>query len=256
MDKRPEFQQHQYRFTAHIRDPENNPLPEGVEDRRMAIYRDLLFNNINSFLEGGFPVLRSLYDDAGWQQLARSFFTHHQSKTPYFLEIPQEFLAFIETEYQPAADDPPFLQELAHYEWVELALMVAEETQDSDEINPHGSLLDETPVVSTLAWSLAYTWPVHKISAENQLTEPPPQPTYLIVHRNDDDEVKFIEVNPVTARLIQLLEEPANASGRQRLEQIAYELGHSDPEMVIQGGHQTLLKLHKAGVIRGTRKTR
>ena len=50
MAELPEFQQKQYAFAAHIRDPENNPAPSGVEDRRMAIYRELFFNNLHNRL--------------------------------------------------------------------------------------------------------------------------------------------------------------------------------------------------------------
>jgi len=247
-----DFKQHQYRFTAHIRDPENNPLPQGVEDRRMAIYRDLLFNNLNSFLESSFPVIRSLYRDEAWTKLVRKFFARHQSSTPYFLEIPQEFLAFIEAEYNSTHEDPPFLQELAHYEWVELALMVSDQEPDIANINHHGDLLTEIPVVSPLAWSLAYQWPVHQLGPDYRPDKPPEQPTYLIVYRDDQDEVKFIEANPVTARLMQLMQENMDSSGQSLLEQIADELNLSNPEMVIQGGHQTLIRLHKAGIIIGT----
>ena len=252
MAELPDFKQQQYKFTAHIRDPENNPLPEGVEDRRMAIYRDLLFNNVNSFLEGSFPITRSLYREEAWLKLARKFFAQHQSNTPYFLEIPQEFLAFIETEYQLTHEDPPFLQELAHYEWVELALMVSNESADLEKVDPHGDLLTDKPVVSPLAWSLAYQWPVHQLGPDYRPDQPPEQPTYLVVYRDAEDEVKFIEANPVTARLMQLLQENKKSSGRQLLEMIADELNHPDREMVIQGGHQTLLKLHNAGIVLGT----
>ncbi len=31
----------QEEFAAHIRDPQNMAAPEGIEDRRMGIYRDL-----------------------------------------------------------------------------------------------------------------------------------------------------------------------------------------------------------------------
>jgi hypothetical protein len=48
--KVPEFQQKQYAFAAHIRDPEQNPAPAGVEDRRMAIYRELFFNNLHNLI--------------------------------------------------------------------------------------------------------------------------------------------------------------------------------------------------------------
>ena len=41
-------------FAAHIRDPKSTAAPDGIEDRRMAIYRDLFFNNIKSFLSSNF----------------------------------------------------------------------------------------------------------------------------------------------------------------------------------------------------------
>ena len=38
----------QTRFAGHIRDPRQVAAPDGIEDRRMAIYRDLFFNNIRN----------------------------------------------------------------------------------------------------------------------------------------------------------------------------------------------------------------
>ena len=46
----------QLAFAAHIRDPQNRPAPAGIEDRRMAIYRELFFNNVRDLLGRGFPV--------------------------------------------------------------------------------------------------------------------------------------------------------------------------------------------------------
>ena len=44
-------------FAAHIRDPQNVAAPEGIEDRRMSVYRNLFFNNICNLLSSNFPVL-------------------------------------------------------------------------------------------------------------------------------------------------------------------------------------------------------
>jgi hypothetical protein len=57
--KLPEFQKKQFAFAAHIRDPEHNPAPGGVEDRRMAIYRELFFNNLHNLIGTTFPVIRT-----------------------------------------------------------------------------------------------------------------------------------------------------------------------------------------------------
>ena len=54
------FQALQYRFAAHLRDPEHQPAPEGLEDRRLKIYRELFYNNVEDFLQTAFPVLRRI----------------------------------------------------------------------------------------------------------------------------------------------------------------------------------------------------
>jgi len=247
------FKDHQYAFTAHIRDPENVKAPDGIEDRRMGIYRDLLYNNIEGFISGGFPVIRSIYSDADWEKMIRDFFANHISKTPYFLEISQEFLAYLQDEREPRAEDPAGLLELAHYEWVELALHVSDETIEMDHIEPNGDLLDGHPVLSTLAWPLAYQFPVHKMGPDYLPEEAPEQPTYLVVYRNRNDEVKFMELNPITARLINLLQEDESLSGRAAIEQITQEMNHPNPEVVHEGGLAALRELQKHGIILGTR---
>ena len=152
MADNPDFQQLQYAFARHIRDPENNPSPVDAEDRRLAIYRDLFFNNLYNLISQTFPVLKKIHTTDKWRSLVRQFMIRHQAQTPYFLEIPQEFLNFLQNEYEIQDDDFPFLIELAHYEWVELALSVSDETNDDAAIDPAGDLLDGIPVKSKLAW--------------------------------------------------------------------------------------------------------
>ena len=116
------FQRLQRELAAHLRNPNRHPAPAGIEDRRLDIYRNLFFNNVNGFLRQGFPVLHSLLDDERWLRLARSFFENHTSKTPYFLQIPQEFVSFLASGQGSEPGDPVFMLELAHYEWMELVL--------------------------------------------------------------------------------------------------------------------------------------
>mgnify|MGYP003573680306 CR=1 FL=1 len=98
MAERPKFQEQQYAFAAHIRDPQKAPPPEGIEDHRMAIYRELFFNNLKSLLSNMFPVLKKLHSDQHWNRLVRRFMQHHQAQTPYFLQLPAEFRAAVEAK--------------------------------------------------------------------------------------------------------------------------------------------------------------
>ncbi|MEN1729203.1 MAG: DNA-binding domain-containing protein, partial [Pseudomonadota bacterium] len=56
----------QRRFAGHLRDPDNVPPPEGIEDRRLAIYRRLFFNNLSNLFARNFPVIRKLTEDDDW----------------------------------------------------------------------------------------------------------------------------------------------------------------------------------------------
>jgi hypothetical protein len=248
---KPEFMQQQYAFAAHIRDPEQNAAPAGIEDRRMGIYRELFYNNVEGFLSNGFPVLRELLDDTHWHAIARDFFSRHHCHTPLFLEIPREFLNYLDIERGDQNDDPPFMRELAHYEWVELALSVAE-NDASQHIDEGGDLLHSVPALSSLAWPLSYRYPVHRISPDFQPAEADEQPTYLLVYRDADDEVGFLELNPVSARLFSLLQEHPGKTGRSILEQIAAELQHPDPAQVIAGGQGILNEWRQRGIVLGT----
>lgn len=253
MAKVPEFQQKQYAFAAHIRDPENNAAPSGVEDRRMAIYRELFFNNLHNLLGSTFPVIKKLHTQDRFRALIRAFMVRHQAQTPYFLEIPREFLAFLENEYELQDDDFPFLVELAHYEWVELALSVSEETNEDRSVDPDGDLLEGIPVRSALAWTYAYQYPVHRITPDFQPTAPGDTPTFLAICRKANDDMDFMELNPVTARLLELIEENEKDSGRELLLKLAKEINYPDAAALVEHGAEAMQQMRQAEILLGTK---
>ncbi len=238
------FQSGQLAFAAHLRDPAVNPAPADIEDRRVAIYRDLIYNNIEAFLSSGFPVLRGLMSDDNWHHLVRGFVRDHRCHTPYFLEISQEFLLYLREDKACIPEGLPFILELTHYEWVELALDVSPEIlpeQTTDATQPV-ALLDASLQISPLAWRLNYNFPVHKIGLDYQPLEAPEQPTSLVVYRGPDEQIHFFESNAVTMRLLQLLED-AQLSARRALEQIALELQHPEPEALVTMGESIIQQL-------------
>jgi hypothetical protein len=250
-----DFQDTQYAFAAHIRDPENTVAPPGIEDRRMAIYRSLFFNNLYNLLGTFFPVLRKISSDEQWRHLIREFMKIHRAKTPYFLELPEEFLDFLRNEYQPLDDDYPFLTELAHYEFVELALRVSPNENDLAGVDPNGDLLTGVPVKSVLSWAFAYQFPVHRISKDFLPTDPTEQPTYLTVYRGSDDKVRFLEMNPVTAALLDAVENnQAALSGDELLRELATKIHYPNVDALISHGVDTLLEMRKLGILTGTQR--
>lgn len=251
----PEFQRKQYEFAAHIRDPDSAPAPGNIEDRRMAVYRELFYNNLLKLLSGTFPVLKTLHSKDKWRKMIRQFMVHHRAQTPYFLQVPREFLSFLETEYEMAADDFPFLLELAHYEWVELAVSVSELDNQDLDVDPDGDMLAGIPVKSKLADAYAYHYPVHRISADFIPSEPGPQPTYLVVYRQANDDLGFMELNPVTARLLELIQNSSSATGRELLLQLADEISYPDPEALVEHGAAALQEMRAAEILLGVARS-
>jgi hypothetical protein len=243
----PEFQRYQYAFTAHIRDPKTNRCPRGVDAQRMRIYRRLVYNNMESFLLRCFPVLRKALGARRWGRLVRAFLATHRSHSPFFRQIPDEFIQFLQSEGTLSGNFPEFVLELAHYEWVELVLSTSIVTPEWDQIDAEGSLLEKRPALNPVLANLRYHWPVHYIWPRVRIK---PTETCLLVFRDANDAVRFTEINPFTSRLINLLE-TAEYTGQAALEIVAAESHHPSLEAVIQGGLAVMRDLRTRGALLG-----
>jgi len=250
------FQQQQLAFTARIRDPENNAIPDKIEQGRMAVYAELFYNGTHDHLSNNFPVLHEIMSEKNWHAMVRDFFIKHRCKTPLFTEIGLEFIEYLQQERELHADDWPFMLELAHYEYVELAVSVSNADEQEDALlafDTNGDLLGGRPVVAPTAWNLSYQFPVHAIGPDYLPEEAPEQPTHLVVYRDRLDNVHFLEINAVTQRLLTLLKENPETTGLDILKQIAEELQHPQPATVIEAGKGLMADLRERNVILGSR---
>ena len=244
----------QRRFANHLRNPTLHATPPGLEERRLAVYRELLFNNIDHALSKAFPGLHRITEQADWTVLMRDFFTRHAARTPLFHQLAQEFLDYLDGPDPALPPGLPFFQELAHYEWVELALSVAE---DDPALAADSRLLDDDSPeerfrLSPLAWPLAYAFPVHRVGPGDLPQTAPAEPSYLVVYRSRQGQVQFLEINAVTARLLALMQQQPGASSRALLARIAEELGLAEPEPLIVAGIEMLRGLRARGIVLGT----
>jgi len=239
------FQTFQHAFAQHLRDPRRAPRPAGVPARGMGVYRELVGNNLQGFVDSAFPVCRAILGDARWQRLGRRFLRDWPLHTPWFREIPREFVHFL--AQTPGLRLPRWLPELAHYEWVELAADIADAPIPPHD--PDGDLRHGTVVLNPVLFNLAYAWPVHRIGPDWRPRRP--AATHLLVHRDADDVVRFSETNPVTARLLALLAATPQ-SGATAARQIAGELQHGDPERLVDFAVELLVDLRRQGVVLGT----
>ncbi|CAN0601531.1 unnamed protein product, partial [Ectocarpus sp. 12 AP-2014] len=217
--------------------------PAGIEPRRLQVYRDLVYRNIEGFISSAFPVLRSLYEDAAWEARVRGFIQQHKCKTPLFLQISEEYLEYLsgiaDTELMP------FEAELAHYEWLELAVDVADGQVPALRA---GVAADKVQArLSPAARLASYRFPVHRIGPSFQPSEAG-DPVFLLVYRDREARVQFMELSAGSARLIHEIDGAKEANVEDLLERLATEW-QMDPIALASFGWQQLCEFNDLGVI-------
>jgi len=236
------FQEIQKSFSDAIRNPKNHPNLDDVEERRLKVYSELFYNNIEGFINGGFPVLKELFSNEQWNCLVRDFFITHSCSSPYFLQISEEFLNYLPNSTLEFL--PEFSYQLAHWEWMELHADVYNSQRENVLPKILGSNTQILSVIES-AWCQAYDFPVHTISADNL---PEQKVSYLMVYRNHDLEVGFIELNPLSTLLFESLKNNTNQVLNNILQDIARQV-NMDETIVINGGQQIINQWFELGIL-------
>ncbi len=237
----------QFAFAAHLRDAANPPPPD-IEPRRMAVYRELFRATLDSLLTANFPVIRKTLGNDAWTALVADFHREHRCTTPLFTEIAPEFIGWLA---DTLGRHPPWLPELAHYEWMELRAQI-----DDAPLPPHDpddDLLAGVPMLSPQAWPLAYAWPVDRIGPSLQPSTPPAEPTLVLVRRDTAMQVHFAKLSPLAFRLLQMIEADEGHSGQTLIDALADEAGLPDDAAFAHDARAMLQRLRDEGTVIGTR---
>ena len=197
----PKFQSAQLEFAAYIKNPEGNSAPADIDPRRMEIYAALFYRNIERFLRDCFTRARLMLSDATWHALVRKFIHQHRCQSPYFLEISQEFLEFLNNEKEIYL---PYLVELCHFDWVRMDLVYSPYELPS-QVAYEGLQLTYL-TLSPLARPLSYEWPVKEIDQYFDLTKPPEERTWLVIYRDRYNKIREAQSNIIYHRLFDLFD--------------------------------------------------
>ena len=132
------------------------------------------------------------------------------------------------------------MPELLHYEWIELAV-------DTDQaiLERH---TDKRLRLNPTLRNLAYAWPVQRISPAYRPRKP--LATHLLVFRDSDDSVRFIEINAVTAELLKIIA-LGPITTTEAIATLAHQLGHANPDALQLHGRTLLADLIQQQVLFG-----
>lgn len=217
----------------------------GIAPERAQLYRELIRTNLFQLYSSCFPVCRSL-PNLDWPALLSRFIAEHRAQTPLFHHAAAELVAYLLAEPPLAV---PYLAELAHYEWLELDLSLAADPPVLDtplaqlpEPDDWSSWQLEPSPVSRFQ---GYRYPVQRIGRDWQPTQLPAQPSWLLLHRHPDYQIRFIELSQALGLLL-------NQPGPNlavRLDHLAQAAGR-EPDALMTGAWSGLNDLYQHGMLR------
>ena len=238
------LQETQLEFIQYLRKSTSSSNDPDV-GRRKSIYRDLVKNNINRIISDSFPISKTLIADHDWNAMIDGFITNHQSQTPYFLEICQEFLVYLNNERTQQTTDQPFMLELAHFEWIVLAMDIADINLHSPD--PSKPTAESLYTISPLVLGLTYQYPVHLINDEYLPT--PINPTQLLVYRDRHDQVRILETDDLTLRIVQILQAHENLSYQELFNLLSAEIPDTQTTASLEKIPSILLELREKDMV-------
>ncbi|MNH54165.1 hypothetical protein D3C73_58760 [compost metagenome] len=232
------FQTMQQQFCDWIRDPDLE-LPQALPAERMQIYRDLLFNNVSSFIELVYPVARAMLPDLKWQQLLSEFFQKAQCRSPLYNDISLEFREYLTDQQHPILQEYPWLAELLQFEWLELYL----DTVEIEDVVLHENYAWQ---LSTKVWALVYQYPVYTWTTLTTQEQVELSPGAVMVWRDDQDRVCIEQLSPLFAMLIEQLTQNVKLADQDihiLIQSVLTDLSEHDIYLQIQELKALLIRL-------------
>lgn len=251
----PDFIRRQRAFARHLRDPASVEAPPSLEDRRVAIYRNTVYANVEGLMADNYPRIRGVMSDNDWHAMIRDYIVRHRSDASAFVDVPKEFLIYLEDERNAPAD-PPFLCELAHFDWLETRVGAdpCKLQKELQRLDRDGDLLSGVLVLNPTLQLVTYRFSVHVVDADFQPLRAPTKATRIAAFRAPDNLYAFLDLNDAAAKLLQVLLDGHARSGRALLSIAMQQLaGHSEAKL-LEAGQAILERMRTRGAILGVRR--
>jgi hypothetical protein len=218
------------------------------EIERLSVYRSLVRKRLRDAVELAIPRvvarLGALFDE--WFD---RFLAERGPRSHYLRDVTTEFLDFLTPLAPSDARLPPWTLDLARHEALDIVVGSLAETAPAGTpaLDPDRGL-----VFSATARIVRYAFAVHRSSAEpGDRSEPARARTALLVYRSPEHDVRYLELTPLAAAILERLLEGATL--REALERGTGELALPLDGAVLDGTARVLSDLCERGAVIGAR---
>lgn len=168
---------------------------EGASIEGMKTYQRLVFSNIQNTLEKAYPITKELLKKDEWEGLTRDFFAAYPIKSPHLWEMPKDLYLFVKEEGHPLEHAFPFLEDLLHFEWLEIAFFIMPD-HPCQEVNSTGHLVEDPLVLNPEHRIVSFAYPVFRQNIRGCIENKGNY--FLLVYRTHKaKEVRYFELSPL-----------------------------------------------------------
>jgi hypothetical protein len=220
-----------------------------LEDRRILLYRKLVRRGLRAAIRVEIPRSAARLGPAFDAYVAR-YFEEELPRSRYLRDVAFEFVAWAAPRWASDEAVPSYLADLARHELIAFEVACDPEPPRA----PTGLPLDlERPVAFIAAARLArYQHAVHKLDADESARDAPArEPTAMLVYRDADHEVRYLDLTPLAAAILDRL--LGGAPLRDAVLGGCAELGAAVDAPVLEGTARLLSDLGDRGVMLGAR---
>ena len=183
--------------------PEAAALLAAVPPERLLVYRHLIRRTLHDVLVDFLPRVRGRRGDDRFAADADAWIAEHGPRSRLLRDLPGEFVAWIAARWSADPSIPPWLADLARHELLELEIAAA---PASPAVPPRPFTLDARLAFEASARLVRHAFAVHELpDALGPDDVPRHEHTALLVYRDREHTVRFLQLSPLAEALVDAL---------------------------------------------------
>jgi hypothetical protein len=219
---------------------------------RLALYRRLIRNNLTGVTERMLARTRARLNALGglFDATFADFLADRGPRTHYLRDVPREFLEWVTPRWSASSFAPAWALDLARHELIEYEVGAARAREETPALADVA--LERALVLTEPLRVMRSAFAVHELSADlDDRIEPRPRATALLVHRDEEHAVRFLELTPLAAAIVERLLDSATLA--DAVKGACTDVGTVTSDVVIADVAKLLADLGERGILLGAR---
>ncbi len=171
---------------------------------RLEVYRALPRSGIEGTVEDFLTRTRARMGADDFAEWVARWFDEEGPRSRYLRDLPAEFASWAAPRWLRDPAIPNYLADLARHELIEYEVAAAPPGSSDDSSDSFA--LDRGLTFDASARLLRYDHAVHELSGDEDDREPAPaRPTSLLIYRDRENHVRYVELTTVAAAVVDKL---------------------------------------------------